>query len=305
MKPVQLISLATSVVALGAAVAQAELKAGQQYQGGSRVQASGLGISFILPQGWLGAYKQEGEQAVVVLGSNTVEGLGLVIFMKNQTPAQVMQSLNDTQDLGDGVVLELAGAPHTQGSRVTARYLNHQYVGRALALLGSKNHVIYFYAGPQKNEQLYGQLLEALAGSTRFQAPAPKPATPAPAPTGLAKQWTQFLSGMMLRYLSSYNSGGGGGGMSTDKTLHFCSDGSFAFLNNSLTTMNVDGATASSGGNNRYLGRWRIESAGQAEATLLLSYEGGQVERVRLNYDGQKTFLNGVRWFRVESDACR
>lgn len=156
MKPVQLISLATSVVALGAAVAQAELKAGQQYQGGSRVQASGLGISFILPQGWLGAYKQEGEQAVVVLGSNTVEGLGLVIFMKNQTPAQVMQSLNDTQDLGDGVVLELAGAPHTQGSRVTARYLNHQYVGRALALLGSKNHVIYFYAGPQKNEQLYG-----------------------------------------------------------------------------------------------------------------------------------------------------
>lgn len=305
MKPVQLISLATSVVALGAAVAQAELKAGQQYQGGSRVQASGLGISFILPQGWLGAYKQEGEQAVVVLGSNTVEGLGLVIFMKNQTPAQVMQSLNDAQDLGDGVVLELAGAPHTQGSRVTARYLNHQYVGRALALLGSKNHVIYFYAGPQKNEQLYGQLLEALAGSTRFQAPAPKPATPAPAPTGLAKQWTQFLSGMMLRYLSSYNSGGGGGGMSTDKTLHFCSDGSFAFLNNSLTTMNVDGATASSGGNNRYLGRWRIESAGQAEATLLLSYEGGQVERVRLNYDGQKTFLNGVRWFRVESDACR
>lgn len=305
MKPIKLISLATSLVALGAAVAQAELRAGQQYQGGTKVQASGLGISFALPQGWLGAYKQEGEQAVLVLGSNTIEGVGLVILMKNQTPAQVVQGLNDAQDLGDGVVLELDGAPKAQGSKITARYLNDQYVGRALALLGSKNHVIYFYAGPQKNEKRYAQLLDGLASSTRFQAPAPKPAAPAPAPTGLAKQWTQFLSGMMLRYLSSYNSGGGGGGMSTDKALHFCSDGSFAFLNNSLTTMNVDGATASSGGSGRYLGRWRIESASQNEALLLLSYDGGEVERIRLGYDGQKTFLNGVRWFRVESDACR
>lgn len=290
----------------GIAVAQAELRPNQQYQGGVQVKSSALGISFSLPKGWLGAYREEGGQAVLVLGSNSVEGVGLVILMKDQTPAQVVAGLNEAQDLGAGVVLELVGSVRTQGSRVTARYLNSQYVGRALALLGSRNHVIYFYAGPQKNEALYGQLLEGLAGSTRFQAPvAARPQPAPPAPTGVARQWTQFLAGKMLRYFSSYNSGGGSGGISEQRTLHLCSDGSFAYLDESLTTINVPGASASSGGNGRALGRWRIESATQNSAVLLLNVDGGEVERLRVEFDGDKTFLNGQRWFRVESDACR
>lgn len=290
----------------GFAVAQAELRPNQQYQGGVQVRSSTLGISFTLPKGWLGAYKEESGQAVLVLGSNSVEGVGLVIFMQDQTPAQVVAGLNEAQDLGAGVVLELVGSVRTQGSRVTARYLNSQYVGRALALLGSRNHVVYFYAGPQKNEALYGQLLEGLASSTRFQAPvAARPQPAPPAPTGVARQWTQLLAGKMLKYFSSYNSGGGGGGISEQRTLHLCSDGSFAYLDESLTTINVPGASASSGGNGRALGRWRIESATQNSAVLLLNVDGGGVERLRVEYDGDKTFLNGQRWFRVESDTCR
>ncbi|RIH89609.1 hypothetical protein [Calidithermus roseus] len=79
----------------------------------------------------------------MVLGSNTVEGVGLVIFMQNQTPAQVVQALSEAQDLGNGVVLELAGKVQTQGSRVSARYLNKSYVGRALALLGSGKNPLF------------------------------------------------------------------------------------------------------------------------------------------------------------------
>lgn len=298
--------LLTASMVCGIALAQVELKPNQQYQGGTQVKSSTLGIGFALPKGWLGAYKEEGEQAVLVLGSNSVEGVGLVIFMRNQTPAQVVAGLNEAQDLGDKVVLQLVGSVRTQGSRVTARYLNNLYVGRALALLGSRNHVIYFYAGPQKNEALYGQLLEGLASSTRFQAPVaarPQPAPPAPA--GVARQWTQFLAGNMLKYFSSYNSGGGSGGISEQRTLHLCSDGSFAYLDESLTTINVPGASASSGGNGRALGRWRIESATQNSAVLLLNVDGGGVERLRVEYDGEKTFLNGQRWFRVQSDTCR
>jgi hypothetical protein len=166
--------------------------------------------------------------------------------------------------------------------------------------------VIYFYAGPQKNEALYGQLLEGLAGSTRFQAPvAARPQPAPPAPTAVARQWTQLLAGKMLKYFSNYNSGGGGGGISEQRTLHLCSDGSFSYFDESLTTLNVPGASASSGGNGRALGRWRIESATQNSAVLLLNVDGGGVERLRVEYDGDKTFLNGQRWFRVESDACR
>ncbi len=304
----QYIKLAWGVASVlgGLAFAQVDLRPNQQYQGGARVKSTTLGIGLTLPKGWLGVYKEEGGQAVLVLGSNSVEGVGLVIFLKDQSPAQVVAALNEAQDLGAGVVLELVGSVRTQGSRVTARYLSRQYVGRALALLGSRNHVIYFYAGPQKNEALYGQLLEGLAGSTRFQAPVASRSQPAaPAPTGAARQWTQFLAGKMLKYFSSYNSGGSSGGISEQRTLHLCSDGSFAYFDESLTTINVPGASASSGGNGRAVGRWRIESATQNSAVLLLNVDGGGVERLRVQYDGDKTFLNGERWFRVESDACR
>ncbi len=305
MKHFKLVLLAASMLC-GIAVAQVELKPNQRYQGGTQVKSSTLGIGFTLPRGWLGLYQEEGGQAVLVLGSDSVEGVGLVIFMKNQTPAQVAAVLDEAQDLGGNVVLQLVGSVRTQGSRVSARYLNSLYVGRALALLGSSNHVIYFYAGPQKNEALYAQLLEGLASSTRFQAPVaarPQPAPPAPA--GAERQWTQFLAGRMLKYFSSYNSGGGGGGISEERTLHLCSDGSFAYLDESLTTLNVPGASASSGGSGRALGRWRIESATQNSAVLLLNVDGGGVERLRVEYDGEKTFLNGQRWFRVQSDVCR
>ncbi|AWR88102.1 hypothetical protein [Meiothermus taiwanensis] len=304
MKHLKQAWLAASVLC-GIAVAQVELRPNQQYQGGTQVRSSTLGIGFALPRGWLGVYKEEGEQAVLVLGSNSVEGVGLVIFMKNQPPARVVEVLNEAQDLGNNVVLQLVGSVRTQGSRVTARYLNDLYVGRALALLGSRNHVIYFYVGPQKNEALYAQLLEGLAGSTRFQAPvAARPQLAPPVPDGAARQWTQFLAGSMLKYFSSYNSGGSSGGISEERTLHLCSDGSFAYLDQSLTTLNVPGASASSGGRGRAVGRWRIESATQNSAVLLLNVDGGGVERVRIEYDGERTFLNGERWFRVRSDAC-
>jgi hypothetical protein len=304
--------LTVAALTLGSGFAQSELKPDQQYQGGTRVQASNLGVSFVIPKGWLARYGQQDGTAVVILGSNSIEGVGLAILVGNQTAQQVTTLLNDAQDLGGGVVLELAGAVKQQGNRVTARYLNAEYVGRALGLIGSgKNHVVYFFAGPQKHEKTYAGLLEEMANGTKFVAPVAakpqvvKPQPAAPVATGLARQWTQFLSGMMLRYLSSYNSGGGAGGISTDRTLHFCSDGSFAYLDASLTTINVPGASASSGGNDRQVGRWRVESATQNSAVIVLSIQGGTEERIRVEYDGEKTFVNGQRWFRVESDACR
>ena len=299
--------LTVAAFALGSGFAQSELKPNQQYQGGTRVQASNLGVSFMIPKGWIARYGQQDGAAVAILGSNSIEGVGLVILVGNQTAQHVTALLNDAQDLGSGVVLELAGTVKQQGNRVTARYLNAEYVGRALGLIGSgKNHVVYFFAGPQKHEKTYTQLLEDLATSTRIVAPVTaKPQPAPPVATGPAKQWTQFLNGMMLRYLSSYNSGGGSGGMSTDRTMHFCSDGSFAYLDSSLTTINVPGASASSGGNDRQVGRWRVESATQNSAVIVLSIQGGGEERIRVEYDGQKTFVNGQRWFRVESDACR
>lgn len=302
--PIASIFFSSLLLSLG--LAQSELKPDAQYAAGSRVQASDLGITLSLPKDWPGAYKQEGQQRVLVLGSNSTEGVGLVILLRNQSQTQVVSSLNGSQDLGDGVVLLKDGGLKTQGSRIYGRYQNSQFVGRALALISpAQNHVVLFFAGPKKNEKLYMGLLDTLAQSVRFAAPiAANPQPPQPAPTGLAKQWTQFFSGMVLRYLSSYNSGGGAGGISSDKQLNLCSDGRFIFVNNSMVTINVDGANAAGGGNGQSTGQWRVGSATANGAILILTTDAGQ-EELEVHYDGQKTFVNGTRWFRIESEVCR
>lgn len=308
MKRPVLTTLTITALALGSGLAQSELTANHKYQGGTRVQASALGVSLVIPRGWVAQYGQNAGTAAVVMGSNTIEGVGLAILVSNQSAQQVVGSLNEAQDLGAGVILEPTAAPTVQGQRISARYANPEYVGRSLGLIGpGKNHVVYFFAGPLKNEKVYVGLLEELVTGTRFVSPnASKPQPVAPiATTGLAGDWTKFLSGMMLRYLSSYNSGGGGGGMSTDRTMHFCSDGSFAYFGSGLTTINVDGGGASSGGQDRSQGRWRVESATSTSAIVVLVLENGSTERITVSYDGTKTFVGNQRWFRVESDACR
>jgi hypothetical protein len=310
MNPALLTTLA--LMAQIAAAPERELRPNEQYDGGTRVQSSATGISFVLPEGWNGAFRAQDDKAVMVLGSNTVAGVGLAILVSNQTPAQVEQSLKDAQDLGDGVVLQPVGALETDGHRISGRYRNETHVGRALAIVGTgDDHVIYFYLGPQGNESLYGELVESLGGSTRFGATgAQEPQStqappPGPTPSGPAGDWTRFLNGLMLKYFSSYNSGGGGGGMSEERTFHFCSDGSFAYLDESLATINVPGASASSGGNGRVVGTWRVASATDASAVVLLTKDDGGVDRLTIELNDNKTFINGTRWLRDASPVCR
>jgi hypothetical protein len=69
--------------------------------------------------------------------------------------------------------------------------------------------------------------------------------------------------------------------------------------------MNVPGATGSSGGRDGFQGRWTLESPTQTTAVLVLAPDGARELRWPIRYDGQKTFLNGQRWLREPSKACR
>ena len=101
-----------------------------------------------------------------------------------------------------------------------------------------------------------------------------------------------------LVYMSSYNSGYGSGGFSSEKKLYLAADGSYAFRSASSVSVYVPGATAGSAGQNGQQGRWRVvEQNGQA--LLELNASNGAKELIRLSADGSKTFLNGNRWFVV------
>lgn len=291
----------------GAPAAADELVPGRTYAAGTAMEAPGLGVAFVMPEGWVGKFAQDAKNQVVGMGSKTIEGVGLAILQAGRSPAQVTATLAEPQNLGDGVVLRPTAPPDRQGSFITARYQNNVYVGRALAVLGQHgNSVIFFFAGPFKNEAVYGQLLEALARSTGFAPPAPATAQPAaPAGGDLEQQWSKLLAGQMLHYFSTYNSGAGGGGMASHRVLHLCSDGRFISAGDSSMTMNVPGANASGGGRSGSRGQWRIESPTDTTAVLVLTADGGSPMRRQLRYDGSKTFMNGQRWMRAASDACR
>jgi hypothetical protein len=284
-----------------------ELQPNQTYAAGTRVEASSVGVSIVVPERWVGRFGQDARVQVLFLGSSVVEGVGIVLFQSGVTAAQVSATLGEAQDLGAGVVLRPTGPPAMQGSRIVSSYRNQTYIGRALALLGpTRNSVIFFFAGPPKNESAYVQLLDGLAASASFSPPGPVVAQQqAPAASGLDQPWSSLLSDQALNYFSTYNSGGGGGGMASHRVLHLCSDGRFTFAGDSSVTMNVPGASGSSGGRNGFRGRWSLESPTQNTAVLVLVVDGGRELRWPLRYDGQKTFLNGQRWLRERSSVCR
>ena len=271
-----------------------ELEPNQTYAGGMRVESSSVGVSFVTPEDWGGRFGQNAQGQVLVLGSNTIEGVGLAILQADVTAAEVMTRISEAQDLGDGVVLRLTEPPATQGSLIATRYQNEMYVGRALALLGpTRNAVIFFFAGPPKNENAYVRLLGALGRSTSFLESAPATAeTPAPVPPppplDLDPMWAELLTGQALNYFSSYNSGGGGGGMATRRILHLCPNGRFAYSGEGLTTMNVPGASGSSGGRAGFQGRWSLESPTQTTAMLVLTVDDGRQIRWPLRYVDKK-----------------
>jgi hypothetical protein len=284
-----------------------ELRPNQTYAGPTRVESSSAGVSFVIPEGWVGRFGQDGSNQVLLLGSTTIEGVGIVIAQTGVTAAQVTATLSEPQDLGAGVVLRPTEPPSTQGSRIVTRYRSDVYVGRAVALLGPRrNSVIFFFAGPPKNAGVYGQLLESLATSTNFlQAPPRAAQSQAPEPGSQAQIWSHRLAGNSLQYFSSYSSGSGGGGMASHRVLHLCTDGRFLYSGDSLVTMNVPGASGSSGGRDGFRGRWSVESPTATTAVLVLAVEGGQQLRWQLRREADKTFVNGRRWFREASSSCR
>lgn len=280
-----------------------QIVAGQQYPGGSQVSSAQSGISFQIPTQWLGGLPVGG--AAFILGSNTQPGMGLVI-MRGQGRMQDIQGLlASEQDLGSGVVLYPSGIPRIEGQRMTAEYSNGLYYGYAIGELSDAgNGLVIFFAGPQDQARTYQSLSEDVLKSVRYSKPQISP---------LVQQWKQQLSGMMLKRLSSYYSGGGVDGSyvggSSSQTLHLCSNGQYAYAYSS--DFSVDGGNTggySAGGygssGDEDQGQWDVESLG-TQVTLVLRSQDGSQSMHSLSMQNEETMVDGERAYRVQSDRCR
>jgi hypothetical protein len=285
------------VLFLGVHAWAAELQVGQQYTSGQRVASVSDGVSFIIPDEWLGGLPPDA--AAFLLGSHTRAGVGMVIMRAATTWQEIETFLNQPQDLGDGVVLSPTGPGQRSERGYEIGFANPIYVGHGLGRIGNEgNGVIVFFGGPAGQLDHYVQLAASIADSIVFSAPRA---------TAAREQWRDFLAGMMLVRMSSYYSGGPGGayvGGSSSQTLHLCSDGSYAyFARSSVAADGGGGVSGHSAGQGGEFGQWEVELIGARVLLNLRSLEGA-ISQHLLRVQGDTTYFNGERTYRVRSDRC-
>lgn len=272
--------------------------AGQEYEPGTRVNLPTTSVSFIIPRDWRGGMPPD--QAVFILASHTKPGIGMAIMQTGMNQDNLIKFLSEQQDLGDNIVLQPEGSPKITDSRIQMNYTHVFYTGKAIGILGPHgNSVTFFFAGPMSEKEYYQNLLNKLIASVNFS----KPET-----SNLIKEWQKLLSGMMLKKLEDYSSndaGGGYAGQSSEETIHLCSDGTYTYSSN--TNFGVDGgggAASGYGANSSHeQGKWQVVVMGNT-AMLLLEASNGLQTHQSLALDGERTFLDGNRVYRVKSDLC-
>ncbi len=151
----------------GPTEAVVEARVGEEYAEGTRVGIPKTGVSFVVPQGWRSSLPEDSDMLFLV--SNREQGIGMVFLLRNVTPEQVDEHLNEPLPLLHGVVFEPTGELNRFDTRRARSYQSDEYVGRALAVMGpDQNWVMYFLLGQPSQAPLYAPLLEKLADSTRF-----------------------------------------------------------------------------------------------------------------------------------------
>ncbi len=264
------------------------------------------GIRFETPAGWRANVVGE---AAALFPPNHAEQAELYGIAR-------LEGVRDGNDPQAGAVLSSKLTGEGYAARPVGQPIVFQAAGGTgrvfafdVAKDGERGRILFFVVGLKggatalvaagKTELLAARQsgLAEIAASLGGQVAAPLTAAAAPA-TAIARQWQQRLSDKKLVYMSSYNSGYGGGGYSSEKKLYLASDGSYAFRSASSVSVYVPGATGGSAGRDAQQGRWRIvEQNGQAHLELVAA--NGSKELLRLSADGSKTFLNGTRWFVV------
>ncbi|MDH4044752.1 MAG: hypothetical protein OEY20_12650 [Gemmatimonadota bacterium] len=120
--------------------------------------------------------------------------------------------------------------------------------------------------------------------------------------TALGREWSAFLAGKKATKMSSYSSGSAGG-YSSRTDVHLCANGQFAMRGSDLVSVDVGDAGGYSGGSTGGQGTWRIITQGNV-AGIELRYADGQAEQHRLDYEDNKTYVDGERWLVTPSEAC-
>ena len=283
-----------------------DVQLGQEFQAGTRVNFPNVGLSFIVPQGWLGGVPQ-GAQAFVLQSPNNA-GFVLVTSHQSDSADMIIAELQQPVELDTGFFMRLAAQPEVSGEWVTAAVNgtdgSDQIPGFLMAQVPTNEVGALFIGFGEDGSDFYRQLLSQLTETlieTTVKVASPESDLSGGRATGSsdeAEEWAQFLQGKRATYLDSYSSGGAtGGGYSTKIEYDLCTDGRF-FSDDSSSISGGSFGSFSGGGNlgSSGSGSWSIiAEAGQFG--LELRWADGSISQRLLEYIDEATYMDGERWF--------
>ena len=135
--------------------------------------------------------------------------------------------------------------------------------------------------------------LAPAAAAPRAESAKPKPAV----------RFAALLKGRMFR---QFQNSAEPGGVQSEKTIHFCSNGRFFF--SSIFVLATDGGGQTERKNTT--GRWKVvrarfDAVGDAIGVVRLVPRRGKAELLEIIVSSQGSALNRERAFRVRSTRCR
>ncbi|MDN5205689.1 hypothetical protein QQ008_30170 [Fulvivirgaceae bacterium BMA10] len=299
MKPLLIILLFTTTI----------LSAQQLPQ---HVEFQELGLSFDIPEGWLG--QLDGEH--VLLGSHSQAGLMIAFENNSKTVSELKQIALQGFEI-KGAYLDPVGDIVIKN----AKRVEGMYQGMF------NNNLVKCYAIGLINELGSGMTILMLAKSTEF-TDAQKAAADELAgsvkffqsnDSELTVQWKNRIMGRQLKYMYSlvdYDINGEGGSSSRDILIDLCHNGQFTYYSNSNISVDTGDEGIDTGDAEVYRGSTFSNSTNDSrgtfqiysydnEAVLELTFENGEVYEYDLSYESEDAILlNEIRYFILQSEEC-
>jgi hypothetical protein len=260
-----------------------------------------LGLSFQIPDGWLG---QESD-GMYLMGSNSKAGLIIIQPHQLNKEALKKQARQGIQE-GQGTYFQLEGDIQNLNDNAIGGFFTGMMdwekarayiIGIPKPFTYNPGITITAVTTPNLFDNTYKDHCLSILNSVKFKEVDRKQEM---------TQWKQLLSNMRLTYMESYYSGSAtadmpSGGYSKTKTIDLCGKGYFNYAYQSSVSVDASGAYGSSESNNNGNGNWELFLNDVGNPALQLNFYDGEIQIYELNYQNQELYLDGYRYYITNS----
>ncbi|MBK8944534.1 MAG: hypothetical protein IPM32_04600 [Ignavibacteriae bacterium] len=259
------------------------------------VNDSTIGVSFEIPESWKGQKIPQG----YIFVSDVDKGFVLITPHNFNSVDEIVENAKMGITENNGTYLTLTDNLEIKenfASAIFEGFLEGQaataFAKSLLSPFGGGISVFAFVESESFSENykiVVNQICESINFSERVKS-------------SLADEWKQALNNCRLTYMNSYNSGFGSGGIQDKIMIDLCAQGYFNYYDESQVVMSTEDVSGYSAGEKNGSGNWDVIQNGE-QIILKLNFADGKVHDYVLTFDGEKTFLNGNRYFRTYQDS--